>query len=211
MNHFRQISLLAILTAVVGLNFNTSRAWATDSCIAHSVSLHLQGRFTPEGAWAKETRLKLEKALNRAPLLQMEVQPGRPMIEYPGKHSTIAVIYESGTKLGSLDYYIDRDVLIINRMTVDSNHRRIGLGSTLFEEVIRLNPQIKQIRTVLAEDNDSVLYAAINRGKNVEAAILETPAYKIRARLGFTRIVPGSVRDVSWDGSGPYQFAVERP
>jgi GNAT superfamily N-acetyltransferase len=143
--------------------------------------------------------------------MQMEVLLGKALPQQPGHHTSIAVIYESGSKLGSLEYHLERDVLKIDRMMTATNYQRIGIGATLFEAVIKMNPQIRQIQTELAEDNDRLFHEALTQHRDTEAAIRKTPAYKIRARLGFTRIVPGSVRDTSWDGSGTYQFAVERP
>lgn len=47
---------------------------------------------------------------------------------------------------------------------------------------------------------------ALARGLDLEDAIRESHAFKMRARLGFSELVPHSV-----NGSGSYSFCVRRP
>jgi ribosomal protein S18 acetylase RimI-like enzyme len=215
-NYIRKTPFVAILMLAAECVLSVSLVWAEEgpaqTCIVPTISVSLHERFTPEGELANASRLKLQEHLKRPPQVQIEVEEGRILSQLqPQRKSSKAAIYESGNRLGSLEFHTEGDVLQIGVLSVIPDYQRLGIASTLFESVVHLNPQIKRIRAVMADDNRDVLLEAIERLKSPEAAILETPAYKIREKLGFSRVVPGSVKDISSRGSGRYEFTVERP
>jgi hypothetical protein len=90
------------------------------------------------------------------------------------------------------------DVFIDGARVVEPLRRR-GMSELLYLELLRRVPEVMQIRTELGGDNELVFLAkdraARARGASRETAAMTgieaTPAYKVRARIGFGRIDRG--------------------
>jgi hypothetical protein len=113
----------------------------------------------------------------------------------------------SGLKMGEVDasYVRSKKELEVGTMTTADEYQQMGVGEALMEGLLRKFPETQIISTgALVKTNEYLLETAMRKGLSLEAAIKETPAYKIRARFGYTEIVPGSItRD--------YGFKVRKP
>jgi hypothetical protein len=109
-------------------------------------------------------------------------------------------------RMAFVDFYYHDHILDIGFMKVDQ-YKKSGLGEALFKLVLRKYPdtQVIQVR-VLVEDNKAALEQALKEGATLEEAIKRTPSYKIRAKFGFTEIIPESILSEK-DG---YGYAVRR-
>ncbi len=97
---------------------------------------------------------------------------------------------------------------IDNIDVVNENNQRKGLSELLLGEALKHFPGIRRINSTMSLDNLRVLKKALNSGLDCEAAMRTTPAYKIRARFGFTKFTkpPLCLAD-----EFVYYFEVERP
>lgn len=111
-----------------------------------------------------------------------------------------------GDEIGYLTYVIDKNKWMqVDYMSVRKDERDKGVGSALMASVLKKHPEIKAIEVeVLDADNEKALQKAIKEGLPCVEALMETPAYKIRARFGFTEIF---YHDKCRDGA----FSVRRP
>lgn len=130
-----------------------------------------------------------------------------------GPEARLLVLYgarQAGAKrqeIGMISYMVPRDgtTLWINKSDTVERYRRNGVNEAVLARLLRENPGIQRICTSqLAETNYDLVDAALRRTRDPESAIRETAAYKVRARLGFARIVPGTIRPKS------FGFCVER-
>jgi GNAT superfamily N-acetyltransferase len=97
-----------------------------------------------------------------------------------------------GHQVGYVTYYLHKkdEVLEIDFVSVREDYRKNGVGEALFAQVLRQHPEIKEIETeVLVDTNEKVLKKALDAGLSCKDAIRATPAYRIRARFGFTELV----------------------
>lgn len=93
-------------------------------------------------------------------------------------------------------YYEDISGVEVIQMKVYSGYNRLGLGSLMMEEIIKALPEARVIIVRgLKGHNLEVVEKHLALGLTQIEAIKKTPAYKIRAKLGFTEIIPGSVND----------------
>lgn len=105
--------------------------------------------------------------------------------------------------LAVMDYHIFGDELTGISITVEEAHRNRGISALLLAKILLTYPQIKKITTSLIDLNRTVARELIAEGKTVTEALIETPAYRIRKRLGFSRI------SELWDGGrGNIKFTV---
>ncbi len=94
--------------------------------------------------------------------------------------------------------------LVIRSVEAHGYYRQ-GFSKALLEQILNDHPEIQIIETEeLTEMNLTELRNGLKAGLSIADAIRQTPAYKLRARFGFTRIVEGSINDRN------YSFAVER-
>ena len=111
-----------------------------------------------------------------------------------------------GKSVSFLETQIEGNKLVVARMKVRYKqgwfsrakyYRGKGLARAMVEQVLRDHPQITEISTeMLSETNRKKFLTALHGGLSPEEAIRETVAYKIRKKLGFGEIVPGSVTAV---------------
>lgn len=105
-----------------------------------------------------------------------------------------AIIIEDtrGRRLAYADYYFydreDRTTLKVMNIQVERTVRKKGLSKLILAKILELNPQITEIVSSLIQDNEKIFYAYLNQGNSVVEAIKQTPAYKVRANLGFSKI-----------------------
>ena len=112
-----------------------------------------------------------------------------------------------GRKIAYLQIKYEQGVLEIEYIAVHEDFRRMHLGFELMRLVLQQYPEVEVITVSnLIETNFKVKQAYLAQGYSIEDAIRETPAYKIRARLGFSEIVPGSIAPPHNDG-----FQVRKP
>jgi hypothetical protein len=133
---------------------------------------------------------RLEKALGR----KVDV-----VIEYKG--SRLRPLYkikdpESGKIMGTLSVNYDSSgkTIHIGTMETMKEFRQMGVGETLFESALQQFPDTEYVSVESLEDtNLDVVRDHIAKGMSLEDAIKETPAYKIRSKMGFGEILPQSI------------------
>lgn len=101
--------------------------------------------------------------------------------------NTVKVLDENGKYVVFMDYEVDHDRFIVGLIDVPL-YKGQGVGSTVYKYVLDFNPQIKSIEGLLASDNEVVFNLAKKRGLSNIEALQETPAFKMRAKLGFPKI-----------------------
>lgn len=93
-----------------------------------------------------------------------------------------------GEKIGEIlfKYYKDKKTLFVSLLETRLKNQGIGLG--LFAKVLSQFPEIEKITTVLGRDNFLAFEKAKRKNLSDLDAIKETPAFKIRRRLGYSTI-----------------------
>ncbi len=98
---------------------------------------------------------------------------------------------EFKTKLGFIEGEITQSGRVLDVHNVEvlnvNNHRK-GLSEYMMAEILKRHPRLRELRSTLAMDNQSIAQKALSSGLSCAEAIKSTPAYKMRARLGFTQI-----------------------
>lgn len=106
---------------------------------------------------------------------------------------------------GLLIREMDGNTMSILSLEVDEKFQKLGLARSMFEQALSDSPSINHIEvSVLSETNLEVLKKWMARGLTAQEALRKTPAYRIRSRIGFSEIVPGSLNP-------NYGFTVRRP
>lgn len=98
---------------------------------------------------------------------------------------------EFKTNLGFVEGEVTQSgrVLEVHNIEVlNVNNHRKGLSEYMMAEILKRHPRLRELRTTLAMDNKSIAQKALSSGLNCTEAIKSTPAYKMRAKLGFTQI-----------------------
>ncbi len=120
-----------------------------------------------------------------------------------------------GSKIAHVDYTIEPSgSLYIERLDVEAGAQGQGVSKAVFAQILNEHPEINAIKAGTLQDDNLAVYsaafkAALNDGAKVEdamrSAIMETPAYRVRASLGFT--------DLEFDpfNSGQPEFTMRRP
>jgi|FLYM01.1.fsa_nt_gi hypothetical protein len=91
--------------------------------------------------------------------------------------------------VGDISYeLVDESELKIFLVFINQPFRGKGLSEKAFQEVLRLNPKVTKIHTHLIRDNEDALREALDRGETCVEAMKSTPAYKVRKKLGFSKI-----------------------
>ncbi len=90
--------------------------------------------------------------------------------------------------IGIVHYSIldDGKTLHINLIRINKVNRGFGYSEMLFQSILKEHPGIKTITTDLVDKNLQILNDALARDMPLEDAIRETPAYKVRKRIGFS-------------------------
>ncbi|MBS1970637.1 MAG: hypothetical protein JSU04_10035 [Bdellovibrionales bacterium] len=90
-------------------------------------------------------------------------------------------------------YNPKKHLLDIESMDVLTDFKKSGVGEVLMDQAL-LRFETEQIAVEsLASDNDAILQHGLMHGLSPMEAIQQTPAYKIRQKLGFTEIIPESI------------------
>jgi hypothetical protein len=164
------------------------------SCIDNSCrsQLELTGEF------AQSVIRKLENNLKRPCSLRFDYV-NEPEIN-------MVILLDHGRSIANLDYDIENGVLTSGFAHVDPPYREVGIATLLFERIISTHPEIKIIKSGrLVQTNIYEIEDAINDGASIIEALRETPAYKLRARLGFSEIIPDSI------DPNTFSFSVRKP
>ena len=93
-------------------------------------------------------------------------------------------------KVGYIEYTPKGKVLDIDY--VQSYVEKEGVSTAAFGEMLRRQPQAQIIVTRLSMDNKSIAQGFLDQGMSCIDALKETPAYKVRAKFGFTKILNAS-------------------
>lgn len=92
----------------------------------------------------------------------------------------------------------------IESMNVMTEFKKSGVGEVLLDQALqKFETDVIAVES-LASDNHQVMLEALSSGKKVSEAIQQTPAFKIRQKLGYTKIIPGSINK-------DYGFKVRKP
>lgn len=108
-------------------------------------------------------------------------------------------IHVAGERVATLVYRVMRDNSIsIDTAETTSAFRGQGGFTRLFEEMLRREPQITEIESTLMKDNFKIAKEndpgpSILEHERCVRMAMATPAYRTRARYGFTRITECSL------------------
>jgi GNAT superfamily N-acetyltransferase len=112
----------------------------------------------------------------------------------------------AGYVVGWIEFNYDPQARRVNviSMAVLTEMKKTGIGTVLYEQMLRHFATEEIVVESLASDNDEVMQEALKNGASVIEAIHQTPAYKIRQKLGFTEIIPNSINH-------NHGFSIRRP
>jgi hypothetical protein len=98
-----------------------------------------------------------------------------------------------GKTVGEVHYRFTEKTkgLFIADMHVSLKKKHISL--ILLADIIKRHPGTARIRTTIGLDNYKIFQEAYGKTSSLEEAIKATPAYKIRKRLGFSKIEKDSI------------------
>lgn len=106
-----------------------------------------------------------------------------------GKTKIITVYNKNELQIAYADYsFQGADIIKIGQIDISPAYWKNGLSKLILARIIEDNPQVKEIKTQLADRNEKVFNDFRDMGYSVLDAIKETPAYKVRAALGFSKI-----------------------
>ena len=143
--------------------------------------------------------------------------PGRVFADYkerlPGVRVSssgdrFSAFNQAGETIGYIEYHLgeSRRLLEISHSWTSPAMRGKGVNTMLFARVLSQHPTIERIATSLAEENIAIFKSAIKLGAKPLEALEATPAYKVRKKLGFGRVV----RDESYITSEAAALVVQR-
>lgn len=97
---------------------------------------------------------------------------------------------KSGKKIGHLSFIITpRGALKIIHAGVKEKYRRNGVSEALLAKILKEHPEIVSVDAhTLVDTNEQVMLKALSQGLSCKEALKATPAYRMRARFGFTEI-----------------------
>lgn len=97
--------------------------------------------------------------------------------------------------------------LNLTKMNVqNADNFKKGMGELVLADTLARYPKIQKIRGVMSDENLKVMNRAYIHTKDCIAAVMATPAYKIRAKVGFAKITNA----VCEPKAGVWEFTVER-
>lgn len=136
--------------------------------------------------------------------------------------------------IGNMEYEVQNNELHIQNIYINSNYQNNGFATEAFKKVLAEHPGIKKIHTDLVADNYLAIKSQLKDHPYVQRmgqkmsseelkkyrleldntplcieAIKQTPAYKIRAKMGFIKIVYANCFMEPIDAYGP-ELIVER-
>jgi hypothetical protein len=116
--------------------------------------------------------------------------PGVKIKSGLGPHGNMRLEIEVGGKKGYLSYALGSDRLLIDKIELDPSMRGKKISNLLYERVMLEHPEIKALDGTLDQVNLDAYYKALHGppARTHLEALKETPAYKARAKAGFTRI-----------------------
>ena len=127
-----------------------------------------------------------------------------------GRHVTIVEgemglnIMDGSNLVGDTTFVVHQGELMIMGTEIVPSYRRLGASEALLEAILQKHPGVVTINTqFLTGDNRKVIWQGLSAGLDDRAALMRTPAYRIRAKFGFTEIV-----SIAPDGGS---FRVRRP
>lgn len=91
------------------------------------------------------------------------------------------------------------------RPFVGEGFRRKGISEAMFARVLKENPWIEEIESLLDFTNAELIHEMMKDGKSLEEAVWLSPAGRLRARFGFTKLVECLPKN------GKIQLVVSRP
>ncbi len=108
---------------------------------------------------------------------------------HKGKTKLVTVHNKNEQQIAYAEFsFPEKDVIKIGQIDVLPAYWKNGISKLIIARIIEDNPQVKEIKTQLADRNEKVFNDFRDMGYSVLDAIKETPAYKVRAALGFSKI-----------------------
>ncbi len=117
----------------------------------------------------------------------------RSIIEASFGHYSTFTIDQDGRNVARLHYLVDHNSAFIADTFVEPEYRKRGYMTLLFSKLIEFHPQVKRIDGNLSLMNRDIMIEQLGYNRLINEAyckqlVRKTPAYKIRDRLGFSRI-----------------------
>lgn len=107
-----------------------------------------------------------------------------------------------GDQLAYCEYILNGDELSSIQIRVPELNKGKGISRLALARMLEIHPEVKSIRTEIIDDNVDVFESYRNLGYSTLDAFMETPAYRIRASLGFTKIVAFEYRGLGRPATG---------
>lgn len=116
---------------------------------------------------------------------------GTPISVSHFSESQIKLADGQGKDAAELNFHFEdsaRTHIWIGMALVNPAYTRNGLYETMTQMLLEKYPSIRTISAILVSTNRSAYVDALKSGLSPQMAIKETPAYKSRTKLGFTKI-----------------------
>ncbi len=109
---------------------------------------------------------------------------------YRKQRTTIKILDPEGKTISYGEYRMFDGGLRLNIFYIftSPDFHKNNLSRLVLAKMLAENPRTQRIKTSFAETNKTIYEDAIANGDSVHEAILKTPAFKIRAQLGFSKI-----------------------
>jgi hypothetical protein len=117
-------------------------------------------------------------------------------------------------KVSELNYGVKNKTMEIGSLEVSIGFRKKGLSLVTIEQALKRHPEVNTLKTKLSGDNYQFLNAYCNKKgfynfdqanwETKHEAILNSPAYKIRQKLGFAEIKDIKIINRGRDDDGIY-------
>lgn len=157
--------------------------------------------FRGEGLSSAESNLLInffnKKSANKIKLEQpnlrgaSEYKPGLfvKSVKLTDEETKIAILDASGRELSSVSYVTKGSKANVEYMETLPGIRGQGYGSEAFSMFVKKNPKIKVIDGTLSMTNRGVVQDFLKQGMSCEDSIRQSPAFKLRSKYGFTKIL----------------------
>lgn len=128
-------------------------------------------------------------------------------------HEWVAFPYDAtGKQLGQFSYTLssDRHIMKVGYIKVINEARQRGISEKMFEAILKEVPEINQLETSLEQSNAEIISQYLTAGYPLTEAVKMTPAFKMRAKFGFTHIIKVEPNGKDDFGNDRFSLSVSR-
>lgn len=120
-----------------------------------------------------------------------------------GTKDEIQLLDREGKLIGYFQYQMLGRRLMVKSVNIgQQENQRKGLSEYLFSRALARHPETDSVTAELAHDNAGQFYKARREGLSCEDAIRTTPAYRLRTKFGFTKLLQVDCGETNEDRLG---------